>query len=102
MAPTRAVAFDKTAPMIKFVSPSPASSNREEEIIDISRCIDEFKRQLTECGLQLDVLLEKKQIEDHWNMDGERELSDAWTEFTGFILLNDTRQCMARYVEACI
>ena len=68
----------------------------------------------------LDVLLEK-QIEDYWNVDGERELSDAWTGFTRFILLNEkatwrihmarretdeetndlkTRQCMARYVEA--
>ena len=35
----------------------------------------------------LDVLLEK-QIEDYWNVDGERELSDAWTGFTRFILLN--------------
>ena len=30
-----------------------------------------------------------KQIEDHWNVDGERELSDAWTGFTRFILLNE-------------
>ena len=36
----------------------------------------------------LDVLLEK-QIEDHWNADGEREPSDAWTGFTRFILLNE-------------
>ena len=34
----------------------------------------------------LDVLLETH-IEDHWNVDGERELSDAWTGFTRFILL---------------
>ena len=36
----------------------------------------------------LDVLLEKH-IEDHWNMEGERELSDAWTSFTGFVLLKE-------------
>ena len=36
----------------------------------------------------LDVLLEK-QIEDYWNVDGEKELSDAWTGFTRFILLNE-------------
>ena len=36
----------------------------------------------------LDVLLEKN-IHDHWNVDGERELSDAWTGFTRFILLNE-------------
>ena len=28
-------------------------------------------------------------IEDYWNVDGERELSDAWTEFTRFISLNE-------------
>ena len=32
-----------------------------------------------------DVLLEKH-IEDYWNVDGERKLSDAWTGFTRFIL----------------
>ena len=36
----------------------------------------------------LDVLLEKN-IEDYWNVDGEKELSDAWTDFTRFILLNE-------------
>ena len=36
----------------------------------------------------LDVLLENN-IEDYWNIDGERELSDAWTGFTRFILLNE-------------
>ena len=35
-----------------------------------------------------DVLLEKN-IEDHWNEDGEKEMSDAWTGFTRFILLNE-------------
>ena len=68
----------------------------------------------------LDVLLEKH-IEDYWNVDGDRELSDAWTGFTRFMLLNErppdgytsssgetyeetnnlkTRQCMAGYVAA--
>ena len=66
----------------------------------------------------LDVLLEK-QNDDYWNVDEEGELSDAWTDVTRFILLNErppegytgsrerltrkqnnlkTRQCMARYV----
>ena len=31
----------------------------------------------------LDVLLEN--IEDCWNVDGEKEVSDAWTGFTRFI-----------------
>ena len=36
----------------------------------------------------LDVLLEKY-IEDYWNVDGERQLSDAWTGCTRFILVNE-------------
>ena len=28
-------------------------------------------------------------IDDYWNVDEERELSDAWTGFTRFILLNE-------------
>ena len=36
----------------------------------------------------MNVLFEKK-IEDDWNVDGEKELSDAWTGFTRFILLNE-------------
>ena len=36
----------------------------------------------------LAVMLEKH-IDDYWNVDGERELSDAWTGFTRFILLNE-------------
>ena len=31
----------------------------------------------------------EKQIEDYWNVDGERELSDAWTVFTRFVLLEE-------------
>ena len=31
----------------------------------------------------------EKQIEDYWNVDGEEELSDAWTGFTRFTLLNE-------------
>ena len=34
----------------------------------------------------LDVLLEKH-IDDYWNVDGVRELSDAWTGFTRFIFI---------------
>ena len=47
LAPTR-----ETGPMIKFVAPSPAVSSREEEIIDIARCLDELKRQCAEVGVQ--------------------------------------------------
>ena len=36
----------------------------------------------------LDVLMEKN-IDDYWNEDGERELSDAWTGFRRFMLSNE-------------
>ena len=29
-------------------------------------------------------------IEDYWNVDGEKELSDAWTGFTRFILMDES------------
>ena len=50
----------------------------ERRIIDVTRTTH----------TSLDVLWEK-QIDDDRNVDGERELSDAWTGFTRFILLNE-------------
>ena len=34
--------------------------------------------------------MSEKHNEDYWNVDGERELSDAWTGFTRFIALKET------------
>ena len=34
----------------------------------------------------LDVMLEKN-MDDYWNVDGDRELSDTWTRFTRFTIL---------------
>ena len=36
----------------------------------------------------LHVMLEKN-IDDYWNVDGDRELSDTWTGFTRFTFLMD-------------
>ena len=36
----------------------------------------------------LDVMLEKN-INDYWNVDGDRELSDTWTGFTRFTTLDE-------------
>ena len=36
----------------------------------------------------LDVKQEKR-IDDYWNIDGSRDLSDAWTGFTRFTLLDE-------------
>ena len=35
-----------------------------------------------------DVKLEKR-IDDYWNIDGSRDLSDSWTGFTQFTLLEE-------------
>ena len=46
--------------------------------IDVVRTID----------TTLDVMSEKR-IEDYWNVRVQRDLSDAWTSFTRFIVLNE-------------
>ena len=33
---------------------------------------------------------QEKRVDDHWNVDGNRNLSDAWTGFTRLTLLNET------------
>ena len=91
---------------------------REESFPIPLKCIDVTRTTHT----SLDVLFEKN-IDDCSNVDGERELSDAWTGFTSFILLNErlrdgytwsggetydetnnlkTRHCTARFVEAYV
>ena len=57
---------------------------QEESFLIPMKYIDVTTRTYT----SLDVMLEK-QVEDYWNLDGERELSDAWTGFTRFILLKE-------------
>ena len=32
---------------------------------------------------------QKKRIDDYWNIDGSRDLSDLWTGFTQFTLLDE-------------
>ena len=66
-------------------------SSREESFpiplkyIDVSRTIH----------TNLDVKQEKR-IDDYWNIDGSRDLSDSWTDFTQFILLEEISR--RRYV----
>ena len=99
-------------PRVKLYMPREESFPIQLKYIDVTRITRP----------SLDVLLEKK-IDDYWNVDGGRELSDAWTGFTRFILLNErppdgytwsgerltrkqldiqARQCMARYLEAYV
>ena len=57
---------------------------REESFLIPLKYIDVTRNTHT----SLDVMLEKN-IDDYRNVDGEGELSDAWTGFTRFIVLNE-------------
>ena len=59
-------------------------SLREESILIPLKYIDVSRTTLT----NLDVKQEKR-IDDYWNIDGSRDLSDPWTGFTQFTLLNE-------------
>ena len=97
-------------PRVKLYVPTEGSFPFPLKYIDVTRTTDTY----------LDVMSEKRN-EDHRNVHGEIELSDALTGFTRFIVLNErpldeytwsrrethketndfkTRQCLARYVEA--
>ena len=65
-------------PRVKLYVPRDTSFPISLKYIDTSR----------KTNTSLDVLLEKS-IDNYWNVDGERELSDAWTGFIRFILLNE-------------
>ena len=65
-------------PRVKLYMPKEESFPIPLKYIDVTR----------NTHTSLDVSLEK-QVDDYWNVDGERELSDAWTGFTRFILLNE-------------
>ena len=60
-------------PRVKLYSPREESLPIPLKYIDVSR---------TTCT-NLDVKLEKR-IDDYWNIDGSRDLSDPWTLFTQF------------------
>ena len=60
------------------------SSPREESFPIPLKYIDVSRTTPT----NLDVKQEKR-IDDYWNIDGSRELSDPWTGFTQFILLEE-------------
>ena len=68
----------RVEPRVKLYVPKEESFPIPLKYIDVTR----------NTHTSLDVLLEKH-IEDYWNVDEDRELSDAWTGFTRFILLNE-------------
>ena len=65
-------------PRVKLYSPRKESFPIPLKYIDVSRTTH----------TNFDVKQEKR-IEDYWNIDGSRDLSDLWTGFTQFILLEE-------------
>ena len=65
-------------PRVKLYSPREESFPISLKNIDVSRTTH----------TNLDVKQEKR-IDDYWNIDGSRDLSDPWTGFTQFTLLDE-------------
>ena len=65
-------------PRVKLYVPREASFPIPLEYIDVTRAT----------STPLDVML-KKNIDDYWNVDGDRELSDTWTGFTRFTIFDE-------------
>ena len=65
-------------PRVKLYSPREESFPIPLKYIDVSRTTH----------TNLDVKQEKR-IDDYWNIDGSRDLSDPWTSFTPFTLLDE-------------
>ena len=65
-------------PRVKLYSPREESFPIPLKHIDVSRTTH----------TNLDVMQEKR-IDDYWNIDGSRDLSDPWTGFTQFTLLDE-------------
>ena len=70
-------------PRVKLYSP------REESFPIPLKYIDVTRTTVTRTThTNLDVKQEKR-IDDYWNIDGSRDLSDPWTGFTNFTLLEE-------------
>ena len=65
-------------PRVELYSPREESCPVPLKIIDVTRTTH----------TNLDVKQEKR-IDDYWNIDGSRDLSDPWTGFTQFTLLDE-------------
>ena len=63
---------------VKLYSPREESFPFPLKYIDVSRT----------SRTNLDVMQEKR-IDDYWNIDGSRDLSDPWTGFTNFTLVEE-------------
>ena len=68
----------RVEPRVKLYSPREESVPIPLKYIDVTRTTH----------TNLDVKQEKR-IDDYWNIDGSRDLSDPWTGFTQFTLLDE-------------
>ena len=66
----------RVEPRVKLYMPKEESFSFPLKYIDVTRSTH----------TTMDVLVEKH-IDDYWNVDGDRELSDTWTGFTRFTIL---------------
>ena len=70
----------------------PSSRGTQSQTVRAERRIifysSELYRRYQKPRTSWDVMLEKS-IDDHWNVDGDRELSDTWTSFTRFTSLSE-------------
>ena len=66
-------------PRVQFFVPKEESFSVPLQYIDVIRSTH----------TDLDVA-QGKRVDDHWNVDGNRNLSDSWTGFTRFTSLNET------------
>ena len=74
-------------PRVKLYSPREESFPVPLKYIDVSRTTH----------TNLDVKQEKR-IDDYWNIDGSPDLSDPWTGFTQFTLLEEKKSSRRIYV----
>ena len=65
-------------PRVELYVPREASFPIPMKYIDVTRAT---------CT-SLDVMLEKN-IDDNWDVDGDQDLSDTWTGFTSFTILDE-------------
>ena len=65
-------------PRVKLYSPREESFPVRLKYVDVSRT----------SHTNLDVVQESR-IDDYWNINGTRDLSDSWTGFTQFSLLSE-------------
>ena len=65
-------------PRVKLYVPREGPSPIPLRYIDVTRAT----------STTLDVMLQSR-IDDYWNVEGDRSLSDAWTGFTRFTILDE-------------